>query len=218
MGTLLHHVILLPSSLTGTASHRNGIPSIKCSNRGLATPPRAQGSRGFGVPAPADHKSRSKGDDTALRGDGRSSSSSSSSEDDEIPQVVLDRMLRRILISVGAPIASGFGLVYLEGWVKKGGLWEVPAWLPLLTILLSFGTSGMAIAYGTLSSSWDPENEGSLLGWEQAQKNWPELWKEENKWWHDVGWEHVDALNFLLQWGELQTVCTITMFLLFMLI
>lgn len=177
MGTLLHHVILLPSSLTGTASHQTRIPLIKCSNRGLGTPPRAQGSRGFGVPAPADHKSRSKGDDPGLRGEG----SSSSSEDDEIPQVVLDRMLRRILISVGTPMASGFGLVYLEELVKKGGLWEVPAWLPLLTILLSFGTSGMGIAYGTLSSSWDPEKEGSLLGWEQAQKNWPELWKEENK-------------------------------------
>lgn len=90
-------------------------------------------------------------------------------------------MLRRILISVGAPMASGFALLYLEGLVKKGGLWEVPAWLPFLTVLVSFGTSAMGIAYGTLSSSWDPEREGSLLGWEQAQKNWPELWKEEKK-------------------------------------
>ncbi|KAG6525639.1 uncharacterized protein PAM68-like [Zingiber officinale] len=180
MGTLSHHVVFLPSYLAGTASRQTRISSIKCSNRGFATPQRAQGSRGFGVPAPADHKSRSKGDDTALRGDG-SGSRKGSSEDDEIPQVVLDRMLRRILISVGGPMASGFVLLYLEGLVKKGGLWEVPAWLPFLTILLSFGTSAMGIAYGTLSSSWDPEREGSLLGWEQAQKNWPELWKEENE-------------------------------------
>uniref|UniRef100_M8BPI0 Uncharacterized protein n=1 Tax=Aegilops tauschii TaxID=37682 RepID=M8BPI0_AEGTA len=71
------------------------------------------------------------------------------------------------------PVAKGIG---------SHGQWKKWAWtlrLELLTILLSFGTSALGIAYGTLSASWDPEKEGSLLGVDEARTNWPELWKEE---------------------------------------
>jgi hypothetical protein len=102
-------------------------------------------------------------------------------DDDEIPQVVFDRILKRILFTVGIPMASGVALLNIYDALKRGGGVEVPSWVQLLTILLSFGTSAGGIAYGTLSTSWDPEKEGSLLGIAELQTNWPELWKEDDK-------------------------------------
>ncbi|XP_047093703.1 protein PAM68, chloroplastic-like [Lolium rigidum] len=102
-------------------------------------------------------------------------------DDDEIPQVVFDRILKRILFTVGIPMASGVALLNIYDALKRGGGLEVPSWVQLLTILLSFGTSAGGIAYGTLSTSWDPDKEGSLLGIDELQTNWPELWKEDDK-------------------------------------
>ncbi|CAL4923510.1 unnamed protein product [Urochloa decumbens] len=99
--------------------------------------------------------------------------------EDELPQPVFDRILRRILFLVGVPMASGVALLNGYDALKRGQGVEVPAWLPLLTILLAFGTSALGIAYGTLSASWDPEKEGSLLGIDEARANWPVLWEEE---------------------------------------
>ncbi|CAD5195221.1 unnamed protein product [Musa acuminata subsp. malaccensis] len=178
METLLHQVGL-PSpplaerafpwirSSSNLVHHTNLLHALRSSKRRAARL-QAQG-RGFGVSV-SDRKARPEEDDGVYR---------SEDGDDEIPQVVFDRMIRRIVFSVGAPMASGIGVLYLESFLKKSQLWEVPGWLPLLTILLSFGTSALGIAYGTLSTSWDPNKEGSLLGWEQARKNWPELWKDE---------------------------------------
>ncbi|KAJ0967852.1 hypothetical protein J5N97_024769 [Dioscorea zingiberensis] len=100
-------------------------------------------------------------------------------EDDEIPEEVFNRIMKRIFFFVGTPMASSIGLLYLMEFLKEKGVWDVPMWLPLLTVLIGFGTSGMGIAYGSLSTSWDPDREGSLLGWQEAQKNWPQLWKDE---------------------------------------
>jgi hypothetical protein len=99
-------------------------------------------------------------------------------DDDELPQPVFDRILRRILVAVGLPIASGVALLNVYESLKNNQV-EVPSWLSLLTILVSFGTSALGIAYGTLSASWDPEKEGSLLGIKEARANWPVLWAEE---------------------------------------
>ncbi|KAE8681466.1 putative late blight resistance protein-like protein R1B-19-like [Hibiscus syriacus] len=107
-------------------------------------------------------------------------SSNNNSKDDEIPQVVFERMIKRILVSVGVPMATGVALLHLFGEAKDRNLWDVPLWLPFLTTLITFGASTLGIAYGTLSSSWDSERKGSLLGLEEAQRNWVEMWKEEN--------------------------------------
>ncbi|GJN19981.1 hypothetical protein PR202_gb07302 [Eleusine coracana subsp. coracana] len=112
-------------------------------------------------------------------GGGGGGSNKEELDDDELPQPVFDRILRRIVVAVGLPMASGVGLLNLYDVLKRNQGMEVPSWLPLLTILVSFGTSALGIAYGTLSSSWDPEKEGSLLGIDEARANWPVLWAEE---------------------------------------
>ncbi|XP_021892068.1 uncharacterized protein PAM68-like [Carica papaya] len=104
----------------------------------------------------------------------------SGEEDEPLPQVVFNRMIVRILVSVGAPLAIGIGLLNLLGLIKDQNLWDVPMWLPFLTTLLTFGASALGIAYGSLSASWDPEKKGSVLGLEEAQHNWAEMWSEEN--------------------------------------
>ncbi|KAH7690009.1 PAM68-like protein [Dioscorea alata] len=102
-------------------------------------------------------------------------------DDDEIPEEVFNRILKRIFFFVGVPMASSVALLYLMEFLNENKLWAVPLWLPFLTVLLGFGTSAMGIAYGSLSTSWDPDREGSLLGWQEAQKNWPELWKDDDE-------------------------------------
>ncbi|XVE64288.1 hypothetical protein DITRI_Ditri07aG0088800 [Diplodiscus trichospermus] len=101
-------------------------------------------------------------------------------DDEQVPQVVFERMITRILVSVGVPLATGLAVLHLFGVAKEQNWWDVPQWLPFLTTFITFGASTLGIAYGTLSASWDPEKKGSLLGFQEAQRNWVEMWKEEN--------------------------------------
>ncbi|PON58206.1 hypothetical protein PanWU01x14_168050 [Parasponia andersonii] len=105
----------------------------------------------------------------------------SGANDEEIPQVVFDRMIVRILVSVGTPMATGLALLKIFSIFKEQGLWDAPIWLPLLTTLLTFGVSSFGIAYGALSTSWDERSKGSLLGLEEVQRNWVEMWREEDE-------------------------------------
>lgn len=100
-------------------------------------------------------------------------------DDDKIPQVVLDRLIVRILVYVGVPLLTG--MVMLQGFsvVKEQNMVDVPVWLPYLTLFITFGASTLGIAIGALSTSWDPDKKGSFIGFEEAQRNWIEMWKEE---------------------------------------
>ncbi|KAL3755703.1 hypothetical protein ACJRO7_002712 [Eucalyptus globulus] len=102
-------------------------------------------------------------------------------DDDQIPQVVFERMIGRILVFVGVPMAAGIALLYVMGAIKERELLDVPRWLPFLTTLVCFGASAVGIAYGTLSSSWDPDKSGSVLGLDEAQRNWTEIWKDKGQ-------------------------------------
>ena len=102
-------------------------------------------------------------------------------DDDEIPQEVFNRIIVRILVSVGFPMGLGLAILHVIGVLKEQHLWDVPMWLPFLTTFLTFGASTLGIAYGTLSTSLDAERKGSLLGLEEVEKNWVEMWKEEDQ-------------------------------------
>ncbi|XP_021671400.2 uncharacterized protein PAM68-like [Hevea brasiliensis] len=106
---------------------------------------------------------------------------SNSDEDEEIPNEVFNRIIKRILVSVGAPMALGLAFLMFFGAAKEQGIWDVPLWIPFTTTFLTFGTSALGIAYGALSTSLDPNKRGSLLGLEEAQQNWVEMWKEEDE-------------------------------------
>ena len=134
-------------------------------------------AKGFGVAPSTTLGKKTQQKETVPR---KNSGNDDDDDDDEkIPQVVFDRMIVRILFFVGAPLGIGVVLLNLFGIVKDQHLWDVPVWLPFLTTFITFGASALGIAYGTLSSSWDAEKKGSLLGLEEAQQNWVDMWKEE---------------------------------------
>ncbi|EEF49047.1 conserved hypothetical protein [Ricinus communis] len=102
------------------------------------------------------------------------------SDDEELPKEVVNRVIKRILVSVGVPMALGLAFLKFFGSVREQGIWDVPVWIVFATTFLTFGTSALGIAYGALSASLDPNKKGSLLGFEEVQENWVEMWKEED--------------------------------------
>ncbi|XP_042491135.1 uncharacterized protein PAM68-like [Macadamia integrifolia] len=135
-------------------------------------------AKGFGGKSLTVSESNKKSQRDNVKNTGRNSGED---DNDTIPEVVFERMIVRILFFVGSPMAMGLAMLQVFDKLKEQEVWDVPLWLPFLMVSLAFGTSGVGLAYGTLSSSWDPDKKGSFLGWEEAQKNWPELWKEENE-------------------------------------
>ncbi|KAJ0099124.1 hypothetical protein Patl1_20224 [Pistacia atlantica] len=127
-------------------------------------------AKGFGARTP-----------TTIKGSASNNNNNNENDDDHLPQVVLERIIVRILVAVGVPLAIGIALLNLFGVVKEQKLWDVPLWLPLLTTFITFGMSALGIAYGSLSTSWDEERKGSVLGLEEVKQNWVEMWKEENE-------------------------------------
>nr|GLL38919.1 uncharacterized protein PAM68-like [Ipomoea trifida] len=77
-------------------------------------------------------------------------------------------------------MATGLVLVQILGTVKERGIWDVPNWVPILTIFVFLSASTLGVAYGALSASWVSDREGSALGFEEAQRNWAEMWREED--------------------------------------
>ncbi|XP_030535430.1 protein PAM68, chloroplastic isoform X2 [Rhodamnia argentea] len=94
-----------------------------------------------------------------------------------IPEVVTNRMMNRMAISVGAPLFIGLLFFPFFYYLKVGLKIDVPTWVPFIVSFFFFGSALLGVSYGIVSSSWDPLREGSLLGWNEAQKNWPVFWQ-----------------------------------------
>ncbi|KAD3641727.1 hypothetical protein R6Q59_004392 [Mikania micrantha] len=94
-----------------------------------------------------------------------------------IPEVVTNRMMGRIGLSVGIPLFIGLLFFPFFYYLKAGLKIDVPTWVPFIVSFVFFGTALLGVSYGIVSTSWDPMREGSLLGWNEAQKNWPVFWQ-----------------------------------------
>eukprot|EP00897_Mesotaenium_endlicherianum_P002563 jgi/Mesen1/2334/ME000155S01422 len=141
--------------------------------------------KGFGpppkVPAPPKKVSKPLIQDPSPTGGSRSSSpkserdefGSDEEEEGDVPEIVTNRMLQRMLVAVGVPLVMGVGFFPLFYWLKVTQNVEFPEWLPVVVTGSAFGVAGLGISYGVLSTSWDPAREGSLLGWREARANWP---------------------------------------------
>ncbi|XP_010537142.1 PREDICTED: uncharacterized protein PAM68-like [Tarenaya hassleriana] len=100
-------------------------------------------------------------------------------DDPPIPEEVFHKMMVRIVVSVGTPLAVGVAILKILGAMKDRNVWDVPMWVPFSTTLVTFGASALGIAYGSLSTSLDPNRKGSLLGLDEAKENWVEMWKQD---------------------------------------
>eukprot|EP00559_Dactyliosolen_fragilissimus_P008232 CAMPEP_0184857896 /NCGR_PEP_ID=MMETSP0580-20130426/3045_1 /TAXON_ID=1118495 /ORGANISM="Dactyliosolen fragilissimus" /LENGTH=228 /DNA_ID=CAMNT_0027353759 /DNA_START=241 /DNA_END=927 /DNA_ORIENTATION=- len=88
-----------------------------------------------------------------------------------IPEVVAMRMGKRMLPFVGLPLFGGMG-AFVAFWyfATYKNLEFQPALVAFTTIaMLAIGLVG--ITYSIMSASWDPENEGSTLGFEEIKTN-----------------------------------------------
>uniref|UniRef100_A0ACD5TUX5 Uncharacterized protein n=1 Tax=Avena sativa TaxID=4498 RepID=A0ACD5TUX5_AVESA len=102
-------------------------------------------------------------------------------EEDErdaaIPEVVTNRMMRRVGASVGLPLSLGLAFFPAFYYLKKVAKVDVPSFIPYGLSFVFFGAALAGVSYGIVSASWDPAREGSLLGWNEARRNWPVFWE-----------------------------------------
>lgn len=91
--------------------------------------------------------------------------------DGTMPEIVATRMGRRIALFGGIPFSllfAFFGVYFILTYEFE--ITVLPAVVAYSTLLL-IGASGVGITYGIFSSSWDPEDEGSALGFDEAKLN-----------------------------------------------
>ncbi|MGF1520961.1 MAG: PAM68 family protein [Leptolyngbyaceae cyanobacterium] len=101
----------------------------------------------------------------------RSSSSQRDRDDTSIPEAVSRRMLKRMLVFSGVPVSLGV-LVFFGGYIViTQHIAELPNVVIFLTTLGCFGLSVVGLSYGALSSSWDEEAVGSLVGIDEFKLN-----------------------------------------------
>ncbi|PIA33628.1 hypothetical protein AQUCO_04100208v1 [Aquilegia coerulea] len=94
-----------------------------------------------------------------------------------IPEVVTNRMMKRVGLSVGIPLFVGLLFFPFFYYLKVGLKIDIPTWVPFIVSFIFFGSALLGVSYGIVSSSWDPMREGSLLGWNEAKRNWPVFWQ-----------------------------------------
>ena len=102
-------------------------------------------------------------------------------EEMAIPEVVSNRMLKRMLIFSGVPTFIGFASFIAGYFVNVGTDIELPNVVVLLTSLGGLGLGVLGLSYGLVSTSWDEREEGSALGVDEAKVNVGRLiqaWKE----------------------------------------
>jgi Photosynthesis affected mutant 68 len=83
-----------------------------------------------------------------------------------IPEIVSNRMIRRVLVFCGIPVVMGV-LVFVISYLAIANHWfRPPNTVVLLTSMACLGISVVGLTYGILSACWDEDeaSTGSLLG------------------------------------------------------
>lgn len=92
-------------------------------------------------------------------------------EEMTIPEVVSKRMVRRMALFCGIPTAIGMSSFASSYWLNVSGTLEVPNVVVLLVSLGGFGLGVVGLTYGVLSASWDEQQPGSWLGFQEFSTN-----------------------------------------------
>lgn len=93
-----------------------------------------------------------------------------SADDTSIPPEVSRRMVRRMAVFSGSPIALGVGVFFLAYYLLSHQILELPTVAVLLVTMGCFGLGVLGLTYGVLSASWD-EDPGSLIGLSEFKLN-----------------------------------------------
>jgi hypothetical protein len=90
-----------------------------------------------------------------------------------IPDVVSQRMIRRVVVFCGIPVIMGM-LVFIGSYIAITNHWfKIPNTVVLLTSMACLGLSVLGLSYGILSACWEEDRniKGSLLGWQECKTN-----------------------------------------------
>jgi hypothetical protein len=101
-----------------------------------------------------------------------------------IPEVVSQRMIRRVAGFCGIPTALGITSLIVSYLLVTLADIQLPPIAVLLVNMGLFGLGVVGITYGVLSASWDEENPGTLLGADEFSINWgrmTEVWRDTQK-------------------------------------
>jgi hypothetical protein len=101
-----------------------------------------------------------------------------------VPEVVSQRMIRRVAAFCGIPTALGITTLVVSYLLVIYADIQLPPIAVLLVNMGLFGIGVLGITYGVLSASWDEEIPGSLLGVSEFSTNWRRMvegWRETRK-------------------------------------
>ncbi|MFM7408474.1 MAG: PAM68 family protein [Cuspidothrix sp.] len=101
-----------------------------------------------------------------------------------IPEVVSQRMIRRVACFCGIPTFLGIASLVISYLLVTLAHVQLPPIAVLLVNMGLFGLGVLGITYGVLSASWDEERPGTLLGADEFGTNWgrmAEIWRETRK-------------------------------------
>ncbi|MBU7587227.1 MAG: PAM68 family protein [Nostoc sp. TH1S01] len=102
-------------------------------------------------------------------------------EEMAIPQVVSQRMIRRVAFFCGVPTALGITTLVVSYLLATQTQIKLAPIAVLLVNMGLFGLGVLGITYGVLSASWDEERPGGLLGISEFTTNFGrmvEVWRE----------------------------------------
>lgn len=101
-----------------------------------------------------------------------------------IPEVVSQRMIRRVAAFCGIPTFLGIASLVVSYLLVVLAHIQLPPIAVLLVNMGLFGLGVLGITYGVLSASWDEERPGSLIGFGEFTTNWgrmAEVWRATRK-------------------------------------
>ena len=118
-------------------------------------------SKGLGPQPPAARSGSRSKSGAGKSGAGRQSG---------IPDVVANRMARRIAVASGIPSVMGMGVFVVSYLLISRQIIDVPTGVTLIASGGCFLLGVLGLSYGVLSASWESE-PGTLLGTEQLGLN-----------------------------------------------
>ncbi|KAF3447890.1 hypothetical protein FNV43_RR08597 [Rhamnella rubrinervis] len=133
--------------------------------------------KGFGPSPKKTKKTKKQNEDSESEDEDEAEGEEDAEEEGVIPEIVTNRMISRMGFTVGIPLFVGLLFFPFFYYLKVGLKIDVPTWVPFIVSFIFFGTALLGVSYGIVSSSWDPLRKGSLLGWNEAKKNWPVFWQ-----------------------------------------